>query len=88
MEFNIKNFSNNSNEIASVENENLKIKLSNKGIFINKESLFNTNDLTNENMPYSLDGRHISIYGSHATFENFSKSNQYNEIIRYIKNAP
>lgn len=88
MEFNIKNFSDNSNEIASVENENLKIKLSNKGIFINKESLFNTNDLTNENMPYSLDGRHISIYGSHATFENLSKSNQYNEIIRYIKNAP
>ncbi|NMM79643.1 acyltransferase [Acidovorax sp. SRB_14] len=56
-------------------------------LFIDRDSIFNSDgkpsDLTNENLPFSLEGAHISIYGSKAAAANFLLSKKYS----YIKKA-
>lgn len=57
-------------------------------LYIDRESMFSANgspsDLTKDQIPFSLDGRHISVYGSKAAAESFMKSPQYQELQRRL----
>jgi hypothetical protein len=50
-------------------------------VFVDRDSLFlrdgRPSDVTEEGIPYSLDGGHISIYGSKSAAVNFIKSSDY-----------
>lgn len=50
-------------------------------LFLQRDSLFNIHgvpsDVTSENVPFSLDGSHISLYGSKMSGGAFMSSNQY-----------
>jgi len=48
--------------------------------YISRPSLFKNSDLTDEGIPYSLEGWHLSIYGSKAAAKNFSQSPQLQEL--------
>ena len=56
--------------------------------YINQESLFNLDgtpsDLSRENIPYSFDGKHISIYGSKKAAYSFLKTGRYSEYVEKI----
>jgi peptidoglycan/LPS O-acetylase OafA/YrhL len=84
-----------SEEAAKRQNTVLQdiAKNSQNVIFIKRDSLFKntkTGELTlsDDNVPYSLDGGHISIYGSKKAAENFLKSKQSKELHQFINNAP
>ncbi|EGM78156.1 Putative acyltransferase [Rheinheimera sp. A13L] len=53
-------------------------------LFVDRYSMFvvdgRLSDVTAENIPFSLDGAHISIYGSKQAAETFLKSSQFSEI--------
>jgi hypothetical protein len=59
-------------------------------LFFDRDSLFNINgqpsDLSTENIPYSLDGKHINIYGSKAAFTSFKNTAAYEQFKAIIKN--
>ncbi len=57
----------------------------NPNIFLlERKDLFKKDYITEDNYPYSLDGSHISIYGSTKSFSFFSKSNTYKRLVEFI----
>jgi hypothetical protein len=55
--------------------------------YIDRPSLFKDSDLTDEGIPYTLEGWHLSIYGSKAAAKNFSQSPQLQEIKRSVNDS-
>lgn len=58
-------------------------------IYIERESLFSIDgrlsDLTKGGVPFSFDGKHISIYGSRQTVDAFVESGAYREFVSLVK---
>ncbi|MFT5117312.1 MAG: peptidoglycan/LPS O-acetylase OafA/YrhL [Kiritimatiellia bacterium] len=65
-----------------------------KLLFIDRESLFATasNDgqqlLSKDGIPYSLDGGHISIYGSLQAGDNYIQGAAFDKLKRFVKSKP
>ena len=59
--------------------------------FIQRASFFNRlgieSDVTEENIPFSYDGGHISIYGSLNAGKNFIQSDQYDPLVNKLKRS-
>jgi len=57
-------------------------------IFLTRDDLFNVkghpSTVTEDNIPYSLDGAHISIYGSKKSAQAFQNSNIYRDFLKLI----
>lgn len=88
LDFDIEKSHKEKDKVAEAINNNIEKEISGYGEFIKRENLFNFSQVTNQGIPYSLDGRHISIYGAHAAYDRFLNSDQYKNILGYIKNAP
>lgn len=80
------------NDVAAVRAnkilKNISIEFNNV-LFLDRKALFgkvNNLDvvLTNEGYPFSLDGRHISIYGSRNSAEVFSTSDGFRELKQFL----
>jgi len=60
--------------------------------FIDRDSLFladSTNpDVTAENIPYSLDGRHLSVYGSKKAARSIQASRSYSQLRHILLGCP
>jgi hypothetical protein len=58
-------------------------------IYLRRDSLFNVNglpsNLTNDSIPFSLDGAHISVYGSKMAAKTFLLSQQYQDLHLALK---
>ena len=52
---------------------------------ISRESLFSKDQVTSQNIPYSLDGVHISVYGSIESSKFFEKQHRYKDLIHFMK---
>ncbi|HEB4967971.1 TPA: acyltransferase [Klebsiella quasipneumoniae] len=52
---------------------------------ISRESLFSKDQVTSQNIPYSLDGVHISVYGSIESSKFFEKQHRYKDLINFMK---
>lgn len=48
-------------------------------MFITRDTLFKNSELTDDGIPFTLEGWHISIYGSKAAAKNFMASDQFDE---------
>lgn len=90
--FDVSKFSN-KKDIYSIEAHKKLEKISSKYenvIFINRDSIFATNlnsyKLTEQIIPYSFDGSHISIYGSNLAAENFILSDKYKLFLKMLYN--
>ncbi len=58
--------------------------------YINRRQLFTSSDSANEwfdknELPYSWDGGHISIYGSKQASDNFMKNNGADDLMQFLK---
>ncbi|MNN86380.1 hypothetical protein D3C81_2037910 [compost metagenome] len=57
-------------------------------IYLSRGSLFNVDgnpsDVTAENIPYSLDGGHISVYGSIMSAHAFEGTSSYDDLKRRV----
>lgn len=91
--FDIENFKKSDDAIArraNAEVERFGKKFPNV-FFINRGSLYNTagvpSDMTNDGRPYSLDGAHLSVYGSLQSAEAFVRSSSYAELKRRVAAA-
>ena len=78
--------------MASAMNKLIVLMPSPKQFDIDRESIFNNGgvpaDLTKDGMPFTLEGTHISIYGSKNAAASFIDSNQYqalSEALNMIK---
>lgn len=84
--FDVKKYPRSKDVIASEANRALEDAVSgNPGIiFLKRESLFNidgiASDVTSDNVPYSVDGSHLSRYGSKAAAYSFIDSEQFNDL--------
>ncbi|MCP4412549.1 MAG: acyltransferase [Gammaproteobacteria bacterium] len=81
-----------SDEKVRTINSDLKaISSKNKNVlYLERESLFSTLSeskllYTNDSLPYSWDGGHLSIYGSNKAGENFVDSRQYILLKQFLK---
>jgi hypothetical protein len=60
------------------------------GLFISRYNTFSLDNgitlspLSKENVPYSLDGGHLSVYGATQAAINFEESNQYSSFIEFL----
>lgn len=88
LNFDISKLRKEKDEAATVLNNRIENEISGKGEFIERKFLFNQSDLTDKGIPYSLDGKHISIYGAHASYDKFKNTTKYNNLMSFIKNAP
>jgi peptidoglycan/LPS O-acetylase OafA/YrhL len=54
-------------------------------LYIDRESMFNvdgiSSDVTRENVPFTLEGAHVSVYGSKAAGAAFVQSSKYRELV-------
>jgi peptidoglycan/LPS O-acetylase OafA/YrhL len=54
-------------------------------LYIDRESMFNVDgipsDVTRDNVPFTLEGAHVSVYGSKAAGAAFVKSKKYQELV-------
>jgi len=88
--FDITKFSNRNDKSAAEANSLLQVKSKQykNVLFVDRSALFSINgklsDVTSENFPFSLDGGHISVYGSQSTVGSFLSSDIYSDIKRYF----
>lgn len=54
-------------------------------LLLNQSDLFKPNHMAGENLPYSLDGRHLSVYGSLASEQYFVKQPKYLKLQQFIR---
>ena len=84
-DFDIAKIDKEKDNVTRKANESLKhISLKyNNVLYFERDSLFNINgmpsDITKDGMPYSLDGNHISVYGSKMSAYAFKKTQEYNK---------
>jgi hypothetical protein len=84
-DFDIAKIDKEKDKVTRKANESLKnISLKyNNVLYLDRDSLFNINgmpsDITKDGMPYSLDGNHISVYGSKMSAYAFKKTQAYNK---------
>lgn len=59
-------------------------------VYLSRESLFNVDgdplDVTKDNIPYSLDGGHLSVYGSLMSAHAFKGTSSYDDLKRRVSN--
>ncbi|ENW16581.1 hypothetical protein GPS47_10290 [Acinetobacter haemolyticus] len=53
-------------------------------IFLTQQELFRSDQMATDTIPYSLDGRHISIIGSLASAEYFEQQAKYETLKQFI----
>jgi len=56
-------------------------------MFIGRDSLFRNSELTPDGIPYTVEGWHISIYGSKTAANNFMTSDQFDEFKERLKTS-
>ena len=54
-------------------------------LLLNQSDLFKPDHMAGENLPYSLDGRHLSVYGSLASEQYFVKQPKYLKLQQFIR---
>jgi hypothetical protein len=64
--------------------ENLS-KQFNNVFYLDRQTLFKNSELTPDGIPYTVEGWHISIYGSKAAAKNFMASDQFDEFKERLK---
>lgn len=90
--FDISKYSSRKDVHFSAANQELERLASTKEnvVFFQRDSLFNIDgvpsDVTPENVPYSLDGSHLSLYGSKMSARAFIGSKQYRKFQDVIEN--
>jgi len=85
--YNIKNHVQNKDISALRANEILlKVSLNHSNlIFLDRETIFNGDEISDEGLPLSADGSHLSIYGSKFIFDKFAKRIEYESLIKRIE---
>ncbi|RYD54554.1 MAG: acyltransferase [Sphingobacteriales bacterium] len=84
--FDISNLSKDRDTLVRSANEKLReaSEQYDNVIYLSRNSLFNVNgkpsDVTEENIPYSLDGGHISVYGSLMSASAFKNSSSFDNL--------
>jgi peptidoglycan/LPS O-acetylase OafA/YrhL len=85
--FDIKNV-NSTEEILALKANSMLLsdsKKYNNVIFLERTEIFDGNELSDKGIPYSVDGIHISIYGSKEVAKKFSRKYAYSSLIDRIK---
>lgn len=90
LEFNLNRFPKTKDGVAQKTNDALKIyaNKNQKAIFIGRSELFNTSDLylkSGVEMPYSLDGKHISLEGSIFAAQHFENTELHKAIVAQMQ---
>lgn len=85
--FDLSHYSNDEyDKVTRIANkEILEISSAYKNVFyIPRSALYSEKNLTHSGAPYSLDGGHISIIGSHGSADFFKKSNEFSTLKKII----
>ena len=82
IEFNINTVSKRKDVLANKLNQKLEeyIQQYDNISMLDRASLFSS-DVSKENIPLSLDGRHLTIYGALQSYQEFKNSDQYKQLV-------
>lgn len=89
-DLNLKNYMNNPNALAQKRATQIIdhiVKKYPNTLLLTQQDLFQSNQLTTNRIPYSLDGRHISIEGSIASAKYFEKQPKFKDLKDFISSS-